>query len=80
VKEEVKTDEEGKEDDKPQILKDSRGQVIKVPEKKEDTVAKDSYGRVIKATEKAEPKKDVKMIAGATEKKRIGGIDDEENE
>ena len=51
-----------------------------MPEKKEDTIAKDSYGRVIKATEKVEPKKDVKMIAGATEKKRVGGIDDEENE
>lgn len=79
---ESKTEEKKEgEEEKPEVLKDSYGRILKAPEKKEDTVPTDSYGRVIKEQEKKQDNKnEVKMIKGAVEKKRVGGIDDEENE
>ena len=53
----AKTDEELKEEaeknkDKPVILKDSKGRILKAPEVKEETQVKDSFGKVIKEAEK----------------------------
>ena len=51
----AKTDEELKEEaeqnkDKPVVLKDSKGRILKAPEEKKDDETKvtDSYGRIIK--------------------------------
>lgn len=58
---------------------DSYGKPLKAPEKKEDTIAKDSYGKVIKEAVKVEKPKDVRMIAGSTDKKMVS-TGEEENE
>lgn len=66
--EEKKEGDSEMKDEKAKPLLDSSGKVIKVPEKKEETVAKDSYGRVIKQVNKEEKPKEVRMIAGSTDK------------
>lgn len=67
--EEINKEKEEQEKDAP--LKDSKGQILKAPVVKEDTVSKDSYGRVLKEAKKEEKPKDVKMIQDGSMMKKI---------
>ena len=78
----AKTDEELKEEeeknkDKPKVLKDSKGRILKAPEVVEETGPKDSYGRVIKELPKIEKAKEVKMIQDGSMKKTIAAAEEE---
>lgn len=79
---EIKKEEAKRAEEEPQT--DSYGRVLKKaeePEAKEGedvNALKDSYGRVIKSAPKEDPKKQqVKMIAGAEDKRRANAEDDD---
>jgi hypothetical protein len=79
VRMDEKKEEEKKEEEKVEVRKDSYGRVLKtVDEKKDDgKPVTDSYGRVLKAVPgKDAPKKDVKMIATASDDRKKEMDDD----